>query len=241
MAELPATQSPTRSAYDRLPRRLKRFVDEYVVGATGADALRKAGYRGLHPNAIAWKWAKKPHVAAAIEEAQQRLVADVGVRQVTVLKQMHAIATSDPRRVEDENGNTIPLHKLDPETAAAIASVEIEDVSKDGYVGKRYKYKFWDKVKANDRLGQFTKLWEARATNVNVDARSVTLNVGTGVAEALRVLDGVGREIAAIGSTETAALPDPNGPVLLTAVRDGQGGYRASVDAGESAGDSEPA
>lgn len=226
-----------RSEYEKLPRRLKRFVDQYVVGATAADAMRSTGYRGLHPNVVAHKWLKRPQIRAAVEEVTERHVNDIGVRQVTVLKQMHAIASHDPRKLVDENGNALPLHKLDEATAAAISSVEIEEVSSNGESGTRYKYKFWDKVKANDRLGQFVKLWEARATNVNVDARSVTLNVGAGTAEALQYLADLGRSIATIGPEEVAASADQDRLVLPAEVCDGSAGRGASVDASADTGD----
>ncbi len=222
---------PTRSAYDQLPRRLKRFVDHFVVGGTAEMAMRQSGYKGLHARQLAHKWLAKPKIKSALEEVTERHVADIGVRQVTVLKQMHAIASADPRKLEDEHGNPIPLHQLDEATAAAISAVEIEEVSSNGETGKRYKYKFWDKVKANDRLGQFVKLWEARATNVNVDARSVNVNVDSGSAEAIRLLADIGCQIAALGAGEVTATPDPNGSLLPAPVRDGEARHRTSVDA----------
>ncbi len=221
----------TKSAYDGLPRRLKRFVDHYVIGGTAAQASRESGYKGKYSHVVGHKWLKRPEIKAAIEEATDRYVADVGVRQISVLKQMHAIASVDPRKVEDENGNPIPLHLLDEATAAAISAVEIEEVSSNGETGKRYKYKFWDKVKANDRLGQFVKLWEARATNVNVDARSVNVNVDSGSAEAIRLLADIGCQIAALGAGEVTAPADPNGSLLPAPVRDGEARHRTSVDA----------
>ena len=103
------------------------------------------------------------------------------------------------------------------------------------------KDKFWDKVKANDRLGQFVKLWEQRATNVNVDARSVTLNVDRGSEDAIRALDDIGRQIAALGSGQAPALPNPHGSVLPAALCDGQEGRGTSVDDGEDSRGSDPA
>jgi phage terminase small subunit len=237
---LPA-KTETKSAYDKLPRRMKRFVDQYVIGATGEAAIRAAGYKGLYPYQIAGKWLKKPFIKQAVEEATERHVNDVGVRQATVLKQMKSIATIDPRKLVDENGVQIPLHLLDDATAAAIQSVEIESVSSNGETGTRYKYKFWDKVKANDRLGQFVKLWEQRATNVNVDARSVTLNVDRGSEDAIRALDDIGRQIAALGSGQAPALPNPHGSVLPAALCDGQEGRGTSVDDGADSRGTDPA
>src|SRR5687767_10371979 len=123
---------PTRSAYEQLPRRLKRFVDQYVIGGTAEMAMRQSGYKGLHARQLAHKWLAKPKIKTAVEEATERHVADIGTRQYTVLKQMHSIATADPRKLEDENGKPIPLHLLDEATAAAISAVEIEEVSSNG-------------------------------------------------------------------------------------------------------------
>lgn len=226
-----------KSALDKLPRRLKRFVTQYVAGDTPANAMKLAGYSGLHPRVVGHKWLKRPEVKAAVAEETERLTTEVGIRQVTVLKQMHAIASLDPRKVEDENGDPIPLHKLDEATAAAISSVEIESISSNGETGKRYKYKFWDKVKANDRLGQFVKLWEARATNVNVDARSVTVNVGSGTEEALQYLADLGRSIASLGPETVTTSADTDRLVLSAEVCDGEAGRGASVDASADTGD----
>jgi hypothetical protein len=231
------TTTQPKSTYDKLPRRLKRFVDHYVIGGTAAQALRESGYKGQHAHAVAAKWLKKPILRAAVDEATERYVADVGVRQVTVLRQMAAIATLDPRKLVDEGGNPIPLNQLDADTAAAISGLEVEEISTGGNTGTRYKYKFWDKVKANDRLGQFVKLWEARATNVNVDARSVTVNMGAGTAEALQYLADLGRTIATIGPEEVTAPADQDRPVLPDPVCDGQAGRGASVDASADTGD----
>jgi len=180
-------------------------------------------------------------VVAAIEEATARHIGEMGLRQITVLRQMAAIATSDPRKLMDANGKQIPLHLLDADTAAAISGVEIEEISTQGREGTRYKYKFWDKVKANDRLGQYVKLWDAKSTTVNVDARSVTLNVDAGSADALRQLADLGRQVAAIGAGQVTASADQDRLVLLAEVRDGAAGRGASVVASQGAGDSEPA
>lgn len=237
-AVTPSHQSK-RTAYERLPRRYKRFVDLFVSGATTERAMIESGYTGRYPRQLATKLLRKPQVTAAIEEATERHVADIGARQATVLRQMHAIATSDVAKLFKEDGALKAPHELDEETRAAIAAIEIEDVSKEGFSGTRYKYKFWDKVKANDRLGQYVKLWEARQTNVNVDARSVTVNVDRGSQEALRVLADIGASIAALGSGQAATPADQDRPLLPAEVCDGSPGRGASVDAGANSGDPE--
>jgi phage terminase small subunit len=230
---LPANQT---SAYARLTRRQKRFVEHFAAGCTGSEAIRQAGYKGKYAHVVAHKWANRPEVRAAIQEREEQLTRDLGIRQHVVMRQMLAIATCDPRKVVDpQTGQALPLEQLDPETAAAISSVEVENISINGESGTRYKYRFWDKVKANDRLGQFTKLWDAKSgTSINVDARSVHIGGNAAGEGFLRAADDLLARAAAVGVAPALPAPGADGSVLPASVCDGQAGHRAPVDAGEN-------
>lgn len=226
---------PEKSAYEQLPRRYRRFVDEYVAGGqTATEALKAAGIgrESRHVRKVASRLIRKPEVAQAIQERTAEVVADMGVRHERVIREMYWLATCDPRKLVDGEGVQIPLHQLPADIAACISAVEIENISYNGESGTRYKYKFWDKNKALDKLGQYLKLWEARQTNVNVDARSVTVNAPGGpeaLSGALRLLE----QARAIAAPATAAPSDSDRLVLPAAVRDEPAGRGASVDAGE--------
>jgi phage terminase small subunit len=226
-----------RSAYERLTRRQRIFVDALVHGTSGSESVRQAGYKGLHAHAQAWKWSQRPAIKAAIDEREAQLAQDVGVRQHRVLRQMLAIATADPRKLVDPaTGKARPLEKLDEDTAAAISSVEVENISINGEEGIRYKYRFWDKVKANDRLGQYVKLWDAKSATVNVDARTVNLTANVGGPEALRAVADLGQRLVALTAGAGAPSADPDRSVLPAAVCDGPAGRGAPVDAGAHPG-----
>lgn len=227
-----------KTAYDRLPRRERRFIDAYVPGATGAEAIRTAGYKGLYAHVAAYRLLKRPDIQEAIAERELHYIAEMGVRAERIMRETIAIATVDPRKLEDENGKAIPLHLLPADVAAAIAAVEVENISIGGETGTRYKYKFWDKNKALDKLGQYLKLWDAKGPTVNVDARSVHNTVHVGGSEAIRSVADLGRVIATVGSSQSLPAPDQNGSVLRPALRDESPGHRASVDAGEDSGSS---
>jgi hypothetical protein len=226
-------QPKAKTAYERLPRRYRRFVDEWVSGKSGVDSARRAGYKGKFPQAMAWKVSHRPEVQEAIAEREAAAVRDAGVRHVRIVSELHWIATCDPRKLVDGEGVAIPLHELPQEVAACISAVDVENISINGETGTRYKYKFWDKNKALDKLGQYLKLWEAGTKNVtNVDARSVTNVVAAGpeaLSGAIRLLEQA-RTIAVVGA---AADSDPNGSLLPAPVRDEPQGRGASVDAGE--------
>jgi hypothetical protein len=219
-----------KSAYEQLPRRYRRFVDAYVPGLSAAEALRQSGYKGSHPNVVAYKLLKRPEIMEAVAEKEAFFIAEMGVRAERIIRETLAIATCDPRKLEDENGKAIPLHLLDDAMAAAISGVEVENISSNGESGTRYKYKFWDKNKALDKLGQFKKLWEARQTQVNVDARSVTVN-GANADELVRGFLDQARAIASTGAKGSPALSQSHGSVLPTEVHDEPQGRGTPVDA----------
>lgn len=230
-------EQSTQSAYDRLSRREKRFIDAYVPGLTGAEAVRRIGYKGSQPERKAWRWLRRPEIQAALEEREAHYIREMGVRAERIMRETIAIATLDPRKLVGPDGKPVKLQELDDATAAAIAGLEIEDISSNGETGTRYKLKFWDKNKALDKLGQFRKLWDAKGPTVNVDARSVTNNtVNVGSGEALRSVADLSRVIATVGASQSLSAPDQNGSVLPAALRDEPQGRGASVDAGADTG-----
>jgi hypothetical protein len=226
------TPPQPKSAYEQLPRRYRRFVDAWIEGKTGVEAIKAAGYKRLYPHQASAKLRNKPEIQAAIEERTRQYIADVGVRHETVIRELYWLATCDPRKLVNGEGVQIPLHLLPADIAACISSVEIENVSYNDETGTRYKYKFWDKNKALEKLGLYLKLWETSKTNVNVDARSVTNNVIAGpeaLSGALRLLE----QARTIAAPATAALSHTDGSVLPAEIRDESPGRGAPVDAGK--------
>jgi phage terminase small subunit len=228
--------------YSKCTKRQRLFVDEYLASRTAASAYIAAGYKGENPTDAAWMLLKKPLIRDAITERRAQLLDDVGLRQERVLCETYAIATSDPRRLENELGEVVPLHLLDAKTAAAIKAVEIEDVSIGGRVGKRYKYQFWDKPRALDKLGQWMKLWESAHASINIDNRRVEVHSASDPrSEAtLRAVNDLIGAVRALGEGLPAPKDDPNGSLLPAAVRDAPQGHGAPVVAGEDSGDPEP-
>jgi hypothetical protein len=228
-------QSP-KTAYERLPRRYRRFVDAYVEGNTGAESARLSKCKSLYPHNRAWEWLQRPEIRQAIDEREAHAVREAGVRHVRTLKELQAIAYADPRRlVHPETGKALLLKDLPAEIAAAISGVDVEEISINGESGTRYKYKFWDKNKALDKLGQYLKLWDSARATVNVDARTLNVNTASGpeaLSGAVRLLE----QVRSIAVSAAAAVGDQDGSLLPAPVRDESKGRRASVDAGEDSG-----
>jgi phage terminase small subunit len=218
---LPAKRE--KSAYERLKRRHQRFVDQYVSGAKASDAIVAAGCKSVRPRNIAARLLQKPEIQAAVQERTELYLRDTAARSHKTIGQVVAIAYADPRKVVDPvTGKAVPLEKMDPETAAAISSVEVENISIDGESGVRYKYRFWDKNKALDRLGQWQQLWDGPGAKVNVDARSIhnTAVVQAGLPSVVEWLEGFNR----IPQEGSPTPPVPDGSVLPAPVHDGAEG-----------------
>lgn len=163
------------SAYERLKRRHQRFVDEYVNGNTATGALRAVGNKSGQARKIAHRLLHDPEVQEAIRERTLIAMHDAGANAVAVVKQMVAVASSDVRKLTNEDGTHKAPHELDEQTALAIKSFDIEEVSTGGREGTRYKYQFWDKNKAAEFLGKAHGL--IQNTNVHVDrSKHVTNN-----------------------------------------------------------------
>lgn len=151
------------SAYDRLSMPDRRFVDYYVRGKSGGVAYRlsrdmDAGNKTKRKSSTyrvrAHQLLAKPEIRAAIDERSRDAARTAGVNTVQVLRETQAVGFSDARRLVNEKGDFLPLHQLDPTTAAAIDSLEITGNAK----GWRYRVRFRDKLKALDLLGRGT-LW----------------------------------------------------------------------------------
>ena len=75
------------------------------------------------------------------------------VTRERLLREIGRLAFVDPRRLLREDGTMLPLHELDDDTAAAIASVEVDEYGK-------LKYKLWDKGAAQEKLAKVLGVYE---------------------------------------------------------------------------------
>lgn len=79
-----------------------------------------------------------------------------------VLQEYARIAFADIRCIFDDNGTLVPLHELDDDTAAAVASVEVQTIGDADGVMKTdtHKLKMYDKLNALNVLAKRLKLYE---------------------------------------------------------------------------------
>lgn len=81
-----------------------------------------------------------------------------------ILEELASLAFLDPRKLFDEQGNLIPIHKLDQESAAAIAGLEHDEIysgrgEERASIGRTAKIKLIQKTQALELLGKYHKLF----------------------------------------------------------------------------------
>ena len=111
----------------KLTPKQQRFVEEYLVDCNATQAAIRAGYSEKTAKAIGSENLTKPDVAAAIAKATKKVSGIVGLSVERTLKEVARLAYADVRNLYDSAGNLIPVHQLDDDTAATVASIEVEE------------------------------------------------------------------------------------------------------------------
>lgn len=130
------------------------FVEAYFVNNENiTKAAIAAGFSEKTAYQAGSRLLKDVRVSTEIARRRTELVANLELSTERTIKEVSRIAFCDPRKLVDESGRIKPLHELDDDTAAAIASVEVD---KDGAI----KYKFWDKNSAIEKAAKVQGLYE---------------------------------------------------------------------------------
>lgn len=176
----------TKEAKDAsaLTEKQKRFCAEYLIDLNASAAYRRAGYVGS-ANTIkagAHQLLKKPRISAEVLLQQTKLQQKTGITQERVLAELAKLAFVDPRKFYDEQGNLIPVHLLDADTAATLAGMDVAEINSiDGPIGQTKKIKMADKKSALDslarHLGMFQDKIEMTGKNGGPIAQKVDVSI----------------------------------------------------------------
>lgn len=162
------------------------FAKEYLVDLNATQAAKRAGYSEKTAASIGLENLSKPLIAAAIKKEIGKRERRVEMDMDWVMIQYKRLAAFDIRKAYDENGNLKPIRDLDDDTAAAISSIESEEIYSGGgidraNIGKLSKIKTYDKRAAlsdvTKHLGGFEKdnrqKGDGKNTNLNVDFKDL--------------------------------------------------------------------
>jgi phage terminase small subunit len=148
--------------------------EAYCAARAIPGTTQEAAWRKAHPGTKAKlatikteasRLERRPHIQARINALKLPLIRKHQLNAERVSEELARLAFFNPKSVYREDGSPIPVHELEDDTAAAVASVEH---GKDGL-----KLKFWDKNSAIDKamrhLGMFEKDNARQQENLRVE------------------------------------------------------------------------
>lgn len=124
------------------------FAEAYL--SNGENALKAAIAAGFSPKTAGSQGSrllKNVEVLSMIDSRRAQVTQAAGINTERLMVEIARLAFSDPRKIIHKNGTVKLLHELDDDTAAAVASFEVDDKG-------AIKYKFWDKNSAQERAGK---------------------------------------------------------------------------------------
>ena len=144
-----------------LTDKVKTFVAEYMVDFNATHA-----YQRVNPNvadntarSAASRLMAQPEVQELVAQAMKDRLQRIALTVERVDQEIARLALSDVRKLYNPDGTLKPIHELDDDSAAALASVEVTEIA--GMPMSVRKVKTYDKVAAltlaAKRLGILTE------------------------------------------------------------------------------------
>lgn len=147
--------------------RRARFVQEYAKDLNATQAAIRAGYSRKTANRQGSRLLKNVDIAAQVRELLDRASqANEEITAERIKNELGRVAFSDIRKLFDADGKLRSIHELDPDTAACIASIEVDEItmgtgSDRVVIGHTKKIKLWNK---NNALEQLAEIYGLRKT-----------------------------------------------------------------------------
>lgn len=117
------------------------------------QALIRAGYSPKYANAKGYETLGKVGVQQRIAELQAEAAKRNEITVDRIIAEYAAIAFLDPTKIFDDNGNVLPLGKMDAESRRAIGRIITQEIgSGDNKIGEMKQAITYDKIKALDSL-----------------------------------------------------------------------------------------
>jgi len=108
---------------------------------------------------------RESNVKVAVHEAEERALGKARLSTERVLRELERAIFADPRKLYDNRGRLKPIQSLDDDTAAAIASLDVDEIVAGSgpqrrAIGRTTKVRFVDKLMAIDRAMKHLGLFE---------------------------------------------------------------------------------
>jgi phage terminase small subunit len=135
---------------DKLTRKQRRFVEEYLVDLCATRAAIRAGYSPKSARAIGHENLTKPDIRAAIDRAVADRAARARIAAEQVLDEVAVIAFSDIRDIDFDADGKLVGHS--PRATRAVAACDWAKHSSRSGTCLQYSIRLWDKLSALDLL-----------------------------------------------------------------------------------------
>jgi phage terminase small subunit len=151
-----ATSGPTR----KLDARETRFVQEYLVSLDPKQAALTAGYSETVAASKAYQWVSngkvKPHVFAAVQEAQAERAERTKIDADWVLTRLATEANADLADILDDAGAIKPVAEWPLIwRQGLVAGIDITENTVDGVkMGETVKLRLSDRIKRIELIGK---------------------------------------------------------------------------------------
>lgn len=132
----------------------------------------RAGYPNCNINSsysLAHEFFKKPHISKYIDEFTEKMIREVEIDVQYILRSLMNIREFNPQCLVDDDGNPVPLEKLDPEDAKILESIKFDylkykdDEGKEKFKATISRFKTPSQTAALDLLGKYLKMWSDKA------------------------------------------------------------------------------
>lgn len=177
------TGAHTKDSETGLTALQELFARMYARSTNAAQAYREAGFADQGTPSkngqASYRVLVNPLVQNRIMYWRQRFDQLLDIEDRRIVVEIAAISLSDPGLLVDETGEMLGLHKLPERIRRAISSVK-RTQNNEGDV--TWEYKFWDKVKALELLGQVKGMLRARSgaqALVKIKTEKGTIEVST--------------------------------------------------------------
>lgn len=141
------------------------FCELFLIYRDGKRSAIEAGFSPKTAEQAASRLLRNVKVKAHLDSKTEKVFDKLEITHERVMREYARLAFSDIRQYFNEDGALKPLHELSDDAAAALSSVETDELSEyiDGVkvkLGETRKIKVWDKRGALDSICKI-KGWNA--------------------------------------------------------------------------------
>lgn len=141
----------------------EQFCREYLVDLNATQAAIRAGYSARTANREGTRLLSKVDIQTEVSRLKLKRSEATDIDARWVIDRLSKIADFDMRKMFDGDGNVLPINQIDDDTAYALASVDIGELtSGDDFLTQTKKFKAADKIKALELLGKHLAMFTDR-------------------------------------------------------------------------------